>query len=290
MAHGHRRQGDALGLEVFHHRREAAVDLAQALAVGDTAVVEVQLGGVGAEPAGLLKSAPDREARRAFFYRKHGDGVARGASARGHEVEVSVHAVGDEELAAMDDPAIAIAPRCAAHARHVRARAGLSDGHGRDGLAAGDARHPARQLLRRAGVVKVRCGHVGVHEHGDDEAAKRALRQRLGEHQVGHRVRAATAMLGRKHQAEQAGLAHAAQHLARHAAGVFPGQRMGLDFARDEARHLLAQQLVFGLVVDGGHGCRSMAPDAQAAQVFKSVEVAVAMQERIVLFDAPRRQ
>ena len=57
------------------------------------------------------------------------------------------------------------------------------------------------------------------------------------------------------HQAEQAGLAHAAQHVARHAALLFPGGGMRLDLAGDEARDLVAQQLVLGGVVDGcvGH-------------------------------------
>jgi hypothetical protein len=42
------------------------------------------------------------------------------------------------------------------------------------------------------------------------------------------------------HQAEQAGLAHAAQHVARHAARFFPGRGMRLDLAGDEFRDLVA--------------------------------------------------
>ena len=49
------------------------------------------------------------------------------------------------------------------------------------------------------------------------------------------------------HQAEQAGLAHAAQHLARHAAVALPRRAVRLDLARDEARDLVAQQLVLGV-------------------------------------------
>ena len=61
------------------------------------------------------------------------------------------------------------------------------------------------------------------------------------------------AVLARVHQAEQAGVAELSQHLARRHAGVFPGERVRLDLARDEARDLLAQQLVLGREVDALH-------------------------------------
>ena len=60
-------------------------------------------------------------------------------------------------------------------------------------------------------------------------------------------------------RSEQAGLAHAAQHLARHEALLFPGSGVRLDLAGDELRDLVAQQLVVGVVVDGlvGHAYAS---------------------------------
>jgi hypothetical protein len=74
-------------------------------------------------------------------------------------------------------------------------------------------------------VVQVRAGHVGVDQHGDDEAGVGGLAQRLGKHQVGQRVGLGAAIGLFVHQAEQAGLAHAAQHLAWHEALLFPLRR-----------------------------------------------------------------
>ena len=54
-------------------------------------------------------------------------------------------------------------------------------------------------------------------------------------------------------QPEQAGLAHAAQHVARHEALLFPRAGVRLHFAGEKARDLLAQGLVFGGDVDGLH-------------------------------------
>ena len=110
-------------------------------------------------------------------------------------------------------------------------------------------------MRRRARMVQVRAGHVGVHQHSDDEAGKGGLRQRLGKHQVGQRIALAAAVLALVHEAQQTGLAHAAQHIARHHAGLFPGGRVRLHFFGNEAGDLVAQQFVLGGFVDGGvHG------------------------------------
>ena len=52
-------------------------------------------------------------------------------------------------------------------------------------------------------MVQMRAGHVGVHQHRDDETGKRALRQRFGKHQVGQRVGIATAVVTFEGQAQQ---------------------------------------------------------------------------------------
>ena len=66
------------------------------------------------------------------------------------------------------------------------------------------------------------------------------------------------------HQAEQAGVAELSQHLARRHAGLLPGERVRLDLARDEARDLLAQQLVLGREVDALHRRRRAAVSANS--------------------------
>ena len=71
------------------------------------------------------------------------------------------------------------------------------------------------------------------------------LRQRLGKHQVGQRIRLAAAKFGLVHQTEKPGLAHAPQHVARHAAVFFPLGGKGLNLAGNKTCDLLAQQFVF---------------------------------------------
>ena len=61
----------------------------------------------------------------------------------------------------------------------------------------------------------------------------------------------------REHQAQQAGVAELAQHVARHAAVALPLLAVRLDLARNEARDLLAQQFVLGREVDVVHHMRN---------------------------------
>jgi hypothetical protein len=102
-------------------------------------------------------------------------------------------------------------------------------------------------------MVQMRARHVGMDQHGDDEAGEGGLGQRLGEHQVGQGIGLAAAVFAFVHQAEQAGRAELSQHLARRVPRRFPGQAVRLDLAGDEAGDLVAQQLVLGREVDALH-------------------------------------
>ena len=204
----------------------------------------------------FFSARPTREAGRALLHDEHRHVALAAAGLGGDEVQVGVHAVGDEHLGAVEHPVVALTLRRGADARHVGAGARLGDADRRDQLA-GDHLAQVLVLLRRAArVVQVRAGHVGVDQHGDDEAGEGRLRQRLGEHQVGQRVGLRAAVRALVHQAEQAGLAHAAQHVARHEALLFPGRAVRLDFLGDELRDLVAQQFVFGVVVDRHVRCQ----------------------------------
>ena len=99
-------------------------------------------------------------------------------------------------------------------------------------------------------MVQVRAGHVGVHQHGNDEAGKGRLRQGFGKHQVGHGIGTAAAQLGVVHQAEQTGITHFSEYFARYLAVLLPCLGKGLYFARNELGHLIAQQGVLGGGVD----------------------------------------
>ena len=135
-----------------------------------------------------------------------------------------------------------------ADARHVGAGARLGDAHGGDQLA-GDHAAQVLVLLRRvARVVQVRAGHVGVDQHGDDEAGEGGLRQRLGEHQVGQRVGARAPPYSPRTSGRAGRPAPMRRSTSR---GTKPcssqASACGSTSLRDEARDLVAQQLVFGV-------------------------------------------
>jgi hypothetical protein len=102
-----------------------------------------------------------------------------------------------------------------------------------------------------AGVVQVRAGHVGVHQHGDDEAGEGGLAQRFGEHQVGQRVGVATAIAAsyispnRPACPMRRSTSRGTKPCSSQAAACGSTSR-----ARKRA-HLLAQQFVLGGGVDG---------------------------------------
>jgi curved DNA-binding protein CbpA len=92
-----------------------------------------------------------------------------------------------------------------------------------DQLAGNHAREVVRDLFRRARVDQVRRRHVGVHQHGDGEAAEGRAAELLGQQRGGARIQRAAAEFLRVAQAEEAEAAHLAQQLARHEALLFPG-------------------------------------------------------------------
>ena len=173
----------------------------------------------------LLQRAGDAEAGRALLDREHRDLPVAAGLARlgGDEVEIAVHAVGDEHLGAVQHIAAGDLARGGAHGGEIRAGVGLGHGHGGDLAAGGDVGHPALELRARAGVIEVRRGHVGVHQHGDGEAAVGGAAELLRQHGVGERIEPRAAELRRIAHAEQAERAHLAQHLARHEALLLPG-------------------------------------------------------------------
>ena len=191
----------------------------------------------------LLESASDAKSGCALLHGEHRDAMAATglASLGSHEIEVAMHPVGDEHLGAVQPIAAFDLARAGAHGGQVGARVRFRHGHRRDLSAGGDVGHPARQLLGRTGVIEMRGGHVGVHQHRHGKAAVSAAAQFLGQHDIGERIEPGAAMLGRIAHAEQAERAHLAQHLARHAALLLPGIAAREDFVGDEAPQGLPQ-------------------------------------------------
>src|SRR5215467_8035534 len=142
---------DALSLESCRELLEAAALHPEEILGGDGAVLEGQLRGVGGAHAHLVELAAHREAGEPALDEEHGDAVVTTVGrarvrARGHEVEIAVHAVGDEDLAAREEIAIAVLDGAGGEVRHVRTRAGLRDAERTDNLALDDPRQVAALL------------------------------------------------------------------------------------------------------------------------------------------------
>ena len=105
-----------------------------------------------------------------------------------------------------------------------------------------DLRQVLRDLRLRARVHQVRRGHVGVHQHGDREAAEGGAAELLGQQRGSARIHCAAAEFLAVAQAEKAKLAHLAQHFARHEALLLPLVTVGNDLLLDEAADALPQQ------------------------------------------------
>ena len=177
MAHCHRRGRNALGLEVLHDRVEPRVLLAQQVCRRNTAILEHQFRGVGTQPAGLVQRAANAKSRRALFHDE--DGNATGSlcvriGAYRDEVDIGEHSVGDEHLAAVEYPAVAIAPGACANAGHVGARIRLGDRHRSNLFAANDRWQVFLELRLRSGVDQMGRRHVRMHQNGHDKTAEGA--------------------------------------------------------------------------------------------------------------------
>src|ERR1700694_35210 len=75
---------------------------------------------------------------------------------------VAAGSVGDEDLAAIDDEMVAVAPRDRGDAGHVRPGVGLGDGDGADLLSENCGRQPLALLLLSAELEQRRGGHLGL--------------------------------------------------------------------------------------------------------------------------------
>ena len=225
-----RGDGDAADLERPQELAEAEVRVADEVLVGDPHVVEVQLAGVEALPPDAPHLRAHREPGRVLLDDEAWRSFVPGAGEQG-DAEGHVGAgVGDERLAAVDQPA-AVAPLGpGADAPGVGAGVGLGEAEGAERPALGQRPQPALALLvvaeqeqrQRADrdVRLPRGGHRLVGEadllHGGDEADR------------GHAD--AAPLLGDEH-AEQAELAHLAEQVGR-AARLLPrrGARGAISF------------------------------------------------------------
>ncbi len=195
----------------------------------------------------LVERARDAEAGRALLDQEDRDRLrrlGREVGLGGDAIEIGMDAIGDVDLGAVQHVAVALAPGGGADALHIGAGVRLGHGDRDDLLARDDGGHELVALRLAAAIGDMDRCHVGVDERRDREAREGRAAELLGQHHGRHRVELGATIFGGVADAEEAELAHAPEHLARHEALLFPGMGMGLDLSLDEAAQLVAQRLV----------------------------------------------
>ncbi len=144
--------------------------------------------------------------------------------------EVGAHAVGDEGLGAVDDPAVVDTAGVSADRGDVRARARLGDPERRNPLALDRRAQKALVLVGGAELVYGRGRDPGVGaKAGADPAGGAGCRKLLGPDRVVDVIAALAAKLGRVLEAEEAELGGAGVELTGELARFFPGVDIGRD-------------------------------------------------------------
>ena len=160
--------------------------------------------------------------------------------------EVRTRAVGDEHLAAVDAPDVAVARRAGADRGDVRAGVGFGDRDRADLRARDRGPQPALALVVGAELGERGRGHVRLHRDGHRDRARAAAGQLLDEDEPGGEVAAAAAPAGREVQAEEAELAAAAEDVVGKVPGVFPLDDVRSHLGVDEPPDRCPQLLVLG--------------------------------------------
>ena len=203
------RQHRPLVVQPAHQDADAAVHRPHDAVLGDLAVLEDQLGGVGAAHAHLVELGTGGEAGETALDQEGGDAPGAGVwiCAGIDHKDVGVGAVGDPELGSVEDIAVASPLGAQAHGDDVRARSRLAHGQGADML----ARDQPGQMAGLLGLgspaadlvhAKVGMGAVGQAHRG------RGPGDLLHGHHMLEIAQAGAAILGLHRKAQEAQGAH----------------------------------------------------------------------------------
>ena len=160
--------------------------------------------------------------------------------------ELRTRAVGDEHLAAVDAPHVAVAHRVRADRGDVRAGVGLGDRDRTDLRARDRGSQPTLALVVGTELGERGGGHVRLHRDGHRDRARTTTRELLDEHEPGREVAAAAAPTGREVQTEEAELAAAPEDLVGEVPGVFPLDDVRAHLGVDEPPDGCPQLVVLG--------------------------------------------
>ncbi len=214
------------------------------------AIVEDDVAGMGALLAHLLVPFAELDARRAALDQERGNAVGTFVGRRGarhHGEEPGLRRVGDEALGAVEDIAVAIAPRGRLQGGGVGAGIRFGQREGADDLAGRELGQVAALLL----LGPVHDDALGADAVvGADERAERGrgLADLEGEARLFLHGEAKAAIFGGDSQAEHAEFFHLGDHLRRNSVFL-----RDLELDRDqpllnEARHGFAQ-LIEGFAI-----------------------------------------
>ena len=243
----HRGDGahEPLALEVLHHVVEARVLVAEEVLRRDLAVLEDELGRVGAVVAELLELLPDREALRVGREHEERDAlVAVAARPHGKRDEVRARPVRDVRLRPVDHVVVADLLRRRAQVRHVGADVRLGDPERRDRLPRHRRLPEVLLVVVVADLADDRRRHVALHEEAHREAGEAAVHELLG---VGGReppVEPLPAPLLGHADPEEAELTRLLEDLVREVARLLPRVGVGGELGEAPVADRLPQHLV----------------------------------------------
>ena len=126
--HGHGRHGEARRIKPGVHHRKAAIDLAQHLSIGNTAIIELKDRIVIAPVADRAIPVPHLEPGRPAIHQKTSDPLLRTlvghvlAGRDEHDEEIRMGRARDKMLGPVDDPVAPVPDGGTLHPPHVRAR------------------------------------------------------------------------------------------------------------------------------------------------------------------------
>ena len=239
---------DTAAVEGLHGEAEAFAQLTQLTVFRDAAILEDKLGGGAAADTHLLLLLADAEAGVGLLDDEGAD--ALGAEALvGHgddDEHVGVAAVGDENLAAVEHPLVAVEDSGGLLTGGVGTGVGLGEAEGADPLAAGELGQVLHLLLLGAGLKDGGGAEAGVG--GEDDARGGADAAELLDGHAVHDVGAAgTAVLRGDGDAHQADLGHLLNGLHGETLLLVDFGGEGLDLLLCKlANHLQEEFFLFG--------------------------------------------
>ena len=230
-----------------HQHAHAFVDFADAVRIGNLAVVEHELAGVRAAHAELVELLRGRETLHAFFDDEGGHAARAGRAVRGAHVDeqhVGVGSVRDPHLRAVGDPAIAFLLGAAGHrADDVGAGARLAHRERADEFAAAELRQVLASSARRSRCWTMFCTHRFECAPYERPTEPDAARDFLHRDDVREIAELRAAVVARHRDAEQAHLAELLPQVGRERVLAIDQVRARRDFLVDECAHAFAQEV-----------------------------------------------